>query len=183
MSMLRILFSLLLLSPFAFAQVPPEKALSTMKAADGLQVELFAAEPMVINPTNMDIDPLGRVWITEAVNYRTKLHNKPLNRPEGDRIVILTDTKGVGKADEMTVFYQGKELYGPLHVTNHSGECLRIYVCGRYIGEVHAGQCATFHVHDHSHETHLTAICEGGHLISRRNLHGHFHRYDWHIDR
>src|SRR5476649_1620435 len=114
--MLRSLFLTLALTLPLLAQVPPEKALATMKAGDGLQVELFASEPMVINPTNMDIDPLGRVWVTEAVNYRNKMHNKPLNRPEGDRIVILADTKGTGKADEATVFYQGKEIYGPLGI-------------------------------------------------------------------
>ncbi|CAN5380834.1 hypothetical protein BH11PLA2_BH11PLA2_47370 [soil metagenome] len=113
---MRTLIVILILALPAVAQVPPEKALATMKAADGLQVELFASEPMVINPTNMDIDPLGRVWITEAVNYRTQMRKKPLNREDGDRIVILTDTKGVGKADEMTVFYQGTELYGPLGI-------------------------------------------------------------------
>ncbi len=106
----------LLCAAWVHAQVPPEKVLATMKAGDGLQVELFAAEPMVVNPTNMDIDPLGRVWITEAVNYRCKMFKKPLNRSEGDRIVILTDKDGDGKADESTVFYQGPELYGPLGI-------------------------------------------------------------------
>jgi putative membrane-bound dehydrogenase-like protein len=109
------LLALLLASP-AFAQLDPEKALASMKAGDGLQVELFAAEPMVINPTSMDIDPLGRVWVAEAVNYRCKLRNKPLNRPEGDRIQVLIDEKGEGKATKAVTFYQGKDLYAPLSV-------------------------------------------------------------------
>lgn len=76
-----------------------------------------------------------------------------------------------------------RDLVGYLFVTNHTGECLRIYVSGRYVGEVHAGQRATFPVHDHNHVTVLTAVCEGGHLAARRNLDGHFHDYNWHIDR
>ena len=69
----------------AAAQVPPEKCLATMKAADGFNVELFAAEPMLINPTSMDVDHKGRVWIAEAVNYRRKNFGHPILRPEGDR--------------------------------------------------------------------------------------------------
>jgi putative membrane-bound dehydrogenase-like protein len=114
--MFRPLILLLALASPAFAQLDPEKGLASMKAGDGLQVELFASEPMVINPTSMDIDPLGRVWIAEAVNYRCKLRNKPFNRAEGDRIQVLIDTNGDGKADEAKTFYQGKELYGPLSV-------------------------------------------------------------------
>ncbi len=98
------------------AQVPPEKALATMKPGEGLQVELFAHEPMLINPTSMDIDPWGRVWVAEAVNYRRKNFNRPILRPEGDRIVILIDQNGDGKADTSTVFYQGTDLYGPLGI-------------------------------------------------------------------
>ena len=66
------------------AQVPPDKALSTFKVADGLQVELFAAEPMFVNPTCMDIDHKGRVWVCEAVNYRRKLL-RPADHPARGR--------------------------------------------------------------------------------------------------
>ncbi|HLW64722.1 MAG TPA: PVC-type heme-binding CxxCH protein [Gemmataceae bacterium] len=100
----------------ALAQVPPEKAVSTLKVAEGLQVELFASEPDVINPTSIDVDHLGRVWVCEAVNYRRINFGRPILRPEGDRIVILEDTKGVGKADKATVFYQGKEIIAPIGI-------------------------------------------------------------------
>src|SRR5438105_4532840 len=61
---------LLVVATVAAAQVPPDKAVATLKAADDLQVELFAAEPMLINPTSIDVDHRGRVWVCEAVNYR-----------------------------------------------------------------------------------------------------------------
>src|SRR5947209_18671925 len=96
------------------AQVPPEKAVATMKVADGLQIELFASEPMFVNPTSMDIDHKGRVWVCEAVNYRRKNFGRPILRKEGDRIVILEDTKGVGKADKVHVFYQSPDIIAPL---------------------------------------------------------------------
>ena len=50
------------LSPVSFSHVTPDKVLATMKAGEGLQVELFAHEPMVINPTAMDVDHKGRVF-------------------------------------------------------------------------------------------------------------------------
>ena len=36
----------------------------------GLEATLFASEPMLTNPTNIDIDHRGRVWVCEVVNYR-----------------------------------------------------------------------------------------------------------------
>jgi putative membrane-bound dehydrogenase-like protein len=116
----------------AFAQLDPQKALASMKPGDGLQVELFAAEPMVLNPTAIDVDHMGRVWVTEAVNYRRKPpYNRPILRKEGDRIVVLTDTDGDGKADKSTVFYQSEAIYGPLSVCvipTDGGKSLRVLV-------------------------------------------------------
>jgi putative membrane-bound dehydrogenase-like protein len=83
--------------------------LKAMKVPDGLEVTLFASEPMVRNPANMDIDARGRVWITEGANYRLFQKWGRL-RPEGDRIVILEDANGDGAADKETTFYQGNEI-------------------------------------------------------------------------
>src|SRR6476659_5170335 len=100
----------------SLAQKSPEETVKSMTVADGLQVELFAAEPMLVNPTSIDVDHLGRVWVREAVNYRRVMFNRPILRPEGDRIVILEDTTGSGKADKSTVFYQGKDLIAPIGI-------------------------------------------------------------------
>ena len=126
----RLLTLLLLALPApAFAQLPPDKALASMKPGDGLQVELFAAEPMLINPTAIDVDHLGRVWVAEAVNYRCRLRRVPLNRKEGDRIVVLTDETGEGKATKAVTFYQGPEVFGPLSVlVIPTGKSLRVLV-------------------------------------------------------
>jgi putative membrane-bound dehydrogenase-like protein len=80
-----------------------------LQAPEGLEVTLFAAEPMVRNPANMDIDARGRVWVTEGANYRLFQKWGKL-RPEGDRIVILEDSDGDGAADKETTFYQGNEI-------------------------------------------------------------------------
>lgn len=39
-----------------------ENATGSMISADGLSVDLFAGEPLVVNPTNIAVDERGRVW-------------------------------------------------------------------------------------------------------------------------
>ena len=95
----------------------PENAIAGLEIADGLNVSLFASEPMIGNPTNMDIDARGRVWICEAFNYRPKLNPDNPQREEGDRILILEDTNADGKADTAKVFYQGTDVNAALGVT------------------------------------------------------------------
>jgi len=81
--------------------------MAKMTAAAGLEATLFASEPMVVNPADMDVDERGRVWITEGANYRLAMHKDwGIIRPGGDRIVILEDSNRDGKADKLTVFYQ-----------------------------------------------------------------------------
>lgn len=92
-----------------------ENALKGLSIYPELAISTFATEPMLMNPTNMDIDSKGRVWITEAYNYRPAISGNPTT-PKGDRIVILTDTNGDGKADKSDVFYQSPELNAPLGI-------------------------------------------------------------------
>ena len=75
-----------------------------------LECTLFAAEPLMLNPTNIDIDHLGRVWVCEVVNYRRFANNSHPERKEGDRILILEDTNGDSTLDKATVFYQGRDV-------------------------------------------------------------------------
>jgi putative membrane-bound dehydrogenase-like protein len=115
-----------------FAQVPPDKVLSTFQVVDGLELSLWASEPMFVNPTCMDIDHLGRVWVCESVNYRHKLHGQPPRRPEGDRIVILEDTKGTGQADKATTFYQSPDILAPMGIAvakDPEGPSYKVFVC------------------------------------------------------
>ncbi len=106
----------LLVPSAAHAQLPPDKAAATFTVADGLEMSLWASEPLFVNPTCIDIDHKGRVWVCESVNYRTKQQGKKLNRAAGDRIVILEDSKGTGKADKAITFYQSPQLLAPLGI-------------------------------------------------------------------
>lgn len=93
----------------------PKYALAGIDVAEGLQASLFAHEPMMTNPTNIDIDEKGRIWVCEAYNYRPAITGNAAHR-EGDRILILEDTDGDSKADKSTVFYQDPELNAPLGI-------------------------------------------------------------------
>src|SRR2546423_6272495 len=81
--------------------LPAEKAAAEMKLADGFRAAVFAAEPDVVQPISFCTDDRGRLWVAEALNYGAW-------QPTGkDRVVILEDTDGDGKADKRTVFYEG----------------------------------------------------------------------------
>jgi len=86
---------------------------------DDLEATLWAESPMFYNPTNMDIDAKGRVWVTEAVNYRNYNNDstKVLHHASGDRVMILEDTDHDGKADLSKVFVQDRDLVSPLGIT------------------------------------------------------------------
>lgn len=93
---------LALLPGAAGAQLSPELALASLQAADEFEVELFAAEPMITNPAAIDVDTHGRVWVAEIQWYRRSAQDSP-----GDKIKVLEDTDGDGRADKATVFAEG----------------------------------------------------------------------------
>ena len=91
---------------------------SFFKAMGDLEVSVWATTPNLYNPTNMDIDHAGRIWVAEGVNYRR--HNG--RRPGGDRIAVLQDTNGDGKCDSSHTFVQEKGLIAPLGVAVFGNE-------------------------------------------------------------
>ena len=93
----------------------PKYAVGSLTIAPGLEATLFAAEPMLTNPTNIDVDEKGRVWVCEAYNYRPSINGNPTHK-DGDRIVILEDQNADGKADVSKVFYQDPSLNAPLGI-------------------------------------------------------------------
>src|SRR5687768_13599605 len=108
-----------LIAPATSAAEPVHDLSRSLKVPDGLEVKVWAQAPMFHNPTRMDADERGRIWVAEAVNYRsfnTKKAN-PLWHEGGDRIVILQDTDSDGKADSSKVFVQDKDLVAPLGVS------------------------------------------------------------------
>jgi putative membrane-bound dehydrogenase-like protein len=83
-----------------------------LKLPDDLTATLFAAEPLLSSPSDIDVDSRGRVWVCEVLNYRGKKET----RKEGDRILVIEDTDSDGKADKQTVFYQGRDVDSALGI-------------------------------------------------------------------
>ncbi len=79
---------------------------------DDLEVKLWARTPLFRNPSNIDIDAQGRIWVAEAYNYRRHAGKDPA----GDRIMVIEDTNGDGVADKSSVFVQEESLLAPLGV-------------------------------------------------------------------
>jgi len=98
----------------------PEQAIQRMQVPDGFEVELVASEPDIVNPVAMTFDERGRIWITESFEYP---RSEP--GPGRDRIKVLEDTTGDGRADKVTVFADGLNIpsgiavgYGGVWVAN-----------------------------------------------------------------
>src|SRR5215217_806014 len=83
---------------------------------DDLEATLWAESPLFYNPTNIDVDARGRIWVAEAVNYRNFNNDSSqfLHHPTGDRVMILEDTDGDGKADTSKVFVEDRDLLSPV---------------------------------------------------------------------
>ena len=79
-----------------FIQVPAE-----------FELELFAAEPDIVNPIFMNWDEQGRLWVIETVDYPNQVNDGGAGN---DRIKICEDTDGDGKADKFTVFADGLNI-------------------------------------------------------------------------
>jgi len=92
---------------------PVRIPLDLFRLPEGLEITVWASTPMLRNPTNIDIDKDGRIWVAEGVRYRS--HHA--RQPEGDKIVVLQDTDGDGKADSSHTFVQEPALIAPLGVS------------------------------------------------------------------
>jgi putative membrane-bound dehydrogenase-like protein len=109
---------LLLASAFSSCSDSTSDERSPLFLPDDLEATLWAESPMFYNPTNMDVDYKGRIWVTEAVNYRNYNNDstRALHHHKGDRVMILEDTDGDGRADASKVFVQDEDLVSPLGI-------------------------------------------------------------------
>ncbi|MDT0689592.1 ThuA domain-containing protein [Salegentibacter sp. F188] len=100
---------------FQRALSPAESQRLTKVPVD-FELQLFAAEPDIINPIAMAWDEKGRLFVIETVDYPNEVRT---DSGEGnDRIKILEDTDGDGKADKVTVFADGLNIPTSLAFAN-----------------------------------------------------------------
>jgi putative heme-binding domain-containing protein len=93
----------------------PERAREAMTVPSGFRVELVASEPDIVNPVAMTFDERGRIWITESLEYPRREAG-----PGRDRVKVLEDSDGDGKADRFTIFADGLNIPSGIAV-GHGG--------------------------------------------------------------
>ncbi|WP_247237868.1 PVC-type heme-binding CxxCH protein [Telluribacter sp. SYSU D00476] len=80
-----------------------QSELESFKIADGFEVTLFASEPLVAKPIQMNWDAEGRLWVVSSTAYPHLKTGEEAN----DKVFVLEDTDGDGKADKSTIFAEG----------------------------------------------------------------------------
>lgn len=95
--------------PTSLADLPdahPEAELKAFVVPEGFEVNLFAAEPLIQKPVQMNWDAQGRLWVVSSTTYP---HIKPGEEAK-DQVVVLEDTDADGKADKSTTFAEGLHI-------------------------------------------------------------------------
>ncbi len=70
---------------------------------EGLEITLWAENPMINKPIQMNFDPAGRLWVASSEAYPMI----EVGQAASDKIVVLEDSTGDGKADKSSVFAEG----------------------------------------------------------------------------
>jgi len=162
-------------NPEAAAPQPGQDLSDQFELLDGMSVRLFAESPLLFNPTAMAFDKQGRLWVTEAVNYRQwEGKNAGKHFDKGDRVVVLEDTDGDGVADKSTVFAQDSGLTAPLGICVLEDRVLvscspNLYeyrdLDGDLVADTRTTLLTGFGGHDHDHGLHSFVELPDGDLM------------------
>ncbi|HYE29829.1 MAG TPA: PVC-type heme-binding CxxCH protein [Methylomirabilota bacterium] len=80
-----------------------DQPVPTFEVGEGLEVTLWAENPLLAKPIQMNFDPQGRLWVASSEVY-------PQIQPgqkASDKIILIEDGDGDGKADRSTIFADG----------------------------------------------------------------------------
>ncbi|MEE3366414.1 MAG: PVC-type heme-binding CxxCH protein, partial [Planctomycetota bacterium] len=95
----------------------PEIERKSFQVAPGFEVNLYASDPKIAKPIQMNFDAAGRLWIASSETYPQIKPGQKAN----DRILVVEDTDGDGRAEKTTVFADG--LLIPTGVAPGDGGC------------------------------------------------------------
>ncbi len=86
-----------------FENTTTNRTLPDFEVAPGFEVNLFAENPQLAKPIQMNFDPQGRLWIASSSVYP---QIEPGQKAD-DHILVVEDTNGDGVADKSTIFADG----------------------------------------------------------------------------
>src|SRR5215211_7962482 len=82
-------------APFPIPDPDPEVERRSFLVADGFEVNLFAADPVLAKPIQMNFDPSGRLWVVSSEVYPQIKPGQSAN----DMVLVLEDRDGDGRSD------------------------------------------------------------------------------------
>ncbi len=160
------------------SEIKPQP-IPTFEIADGFEANLWAEDPQLHKPIEINWDAQGRLWVASSEVYP---QIKP-GQPATDSIVVLEDTNGDGKADKSTVFAGG--LLIPTGVLPDSdGGC---YVAASHQllyfkdtnGDGKADEkrivLSSFGTEDTHHNLHTLRWGYDGHIYMNQSIYTHTH--------
>lgn len=150
-----------------------DAAVKKLKVPEGYKIELFASEeefPDLAKPMQMSFDNKGRLWVATMPSYP---HYKPGDSKPNDKIIILEDTNGDGKADKQTVFADGLHLpvgfeLAPEGVYVSQGTNFKIYIDTDGDDKADKSEIllSGFDDHDTHHNSHAFTVDPSGAIYS-----------------
>ncbi len=134
----------------------PAESKKLIQVAPGMDVQLFASEPDIVNPIHVAWDHRGRAFVLETLDYPNNLQAGNIGH---DRITICEDTDGDGRADRFTRFAEGLSIPTSMCFANGGVVCTngsemlflrdtdgddvaderRVLFAGFNMGDTHAG--------------------------------------------
>jgi putative heme-binding domain-containing protein len=85
----------------------PQQERKALHLPPGFEVQLVAAEPDIHKPLNLAFDDLGRLWVTDTLEYPFP---KPPGTPGRDTVKILSDFRPDGRAGKIRTFADGLNI-------------------------------------------------------------------------
>ena len=76
----------------------PKNVINTFSIREGFEIQLVAAEPLVVDPVAMAFDEHGRLYVVEMIGYSEHRDDRL------GRVRLLEDENGDGQFDRSTVF-------------------------------------------------------------------------------
>lgn len=156
----------------------PQVQLDSFQVADGWEVNLFASDPDIASPIQMNFDEEGRLWVASSEVYPQIEPGQTAN----DKIIVLEDTNGDGTADKSTIFADGLLIPtgvlpgdGGVYVAN-STELLHIRdTNGDGIGDQRRVVLSGFGTEDTHHIIHTFRWGHDGMMYFNQSIYIHSH--------